>query len=201
MAVSDLHGLYESVTIPKCDVLVVAGDILGFNSTEKDYVAFNNWLKKQPVEHRLVIAGNHDSLLQKSGLNRCRELLDSATYLQDSGIQICGLRFWGSPWIPKPARGAFVDYDSHLGDYWMKIPQDTQVLITHTPPFGYLDMNLEKQHRGSQTLANKLHDLLRLGWHIFGHIHESFGQEGIFVNASLCNAANKLTQAPVRLTI
>jgi Icc-related predicted phosphoesterase len=62
------------------------------------------------------------------------------------------------------------------------VPPDTDILITHTPPFSILD-----RHHGSRALMDRLAELnVRLS--LFGHIHECHGftikGHTTFVNAS-----------------
>jgi Icc-related predicted phosphoesterase len=57
---------------------------------------------------------------------------------------------------------------------WSAIPEDTDVLVTHGPPFGILDQNYNKEHVGCESLTEHV---LRIKpqLHIFGHIHEDYG--------------------------
>ena len=70
-----------------------------------------------------------------------REILSNALYLEDSGIEIDGVRFWGSPWTPNFMDWAFMlDRDELLYQKWKAIPEHTDVLITHGPPKGIGDL-------------------------------------------------------------
>jgi Icc-related predicted phosphoesterase len=79
------------------------------------------------------------------------------------------------------------------------IPADTDVLITHGPPYGFLDSILNEQHAGCQDLLRKVLTL-QPRVHVFGHIHESYGmitRSGTrFVNASLVNERYELMNKP-----
>ena len=97
VCLSDTHGLHRRMPeIPDGDVLIHAGDFLGLR---RDLSDFNDWLGELPHRHKIVIAGNHDSLLQESP-ELALPALSNAIYLQDSGVELEGLRFWGSPWTP-----------------------------------------------------------------------------------------------------
>lgn len=192
VCLSDTHGLHRRMPeIPDGDVLIHAGDSLGLR---RDLSDFNDWLGELPHRHKIVIAGNHDSLLQESP-ELAVPALSNAIYLQDSGVEIEGLRFWGSPWTP-----AFMDWwfmldrGEPLRERWRLIPDDTDVLIVHGPPAGIGDevingLQQEPEHVGCADLLERIHQLsLKAG--IFGHIHEGYGGYDIngvpMLNASTC---------------
>ena len=102
--VSDTHEQLEQVRVPPGDILVHCGDITfcsrGGNAT---LVAFNEVLRALPHAHKVVIAGNHDKRIEQLGKAAVREFLTEATYLENSGVRLCGLNFWGSPFSARRA--------------------------------------------------------------------------------------------------
>jgi Icc-related predicted phosphoesterase len=92
---------------------------------------------------------------------------------------------------------------AELAEKWRIIPHDTDVLITHCPPFGILD-EVPRQYwlenTGCEELRKRV-EALRPKLHIFGHIHCSYGEEEQFsthfVNASNCDESYNPTNAPV----
>ena len=196
VAISDTHDLHKEITIPECDVLIVAGDFTCHRVPIVYYYEdFNAWLGSVPAKHKIVVAGNHDTYFERYP-NEARELLTNATYLQDSGIEIDGVKFWGSPWTPYFNAWAFMEPDPFLKKYWDKIPKDTDVLVTHGPPFGILD-SFDNNNVGSFSLLNKVTELDDLKLHFFGHIHESYGKEGKFYNVAQCDGDYNITNKPV----
>jgi predicted phosphohydrolase len=191
VAISDTHGEHKRISIPPGDVFVHAGDF-----TPKDSLAavaaFGVWVRELPHRYKLVIAGNHDECFQYDS-ERARLALgdgDGLFYLEDSGINIEGVAFWGSPWQPEFMDWAFnLPRGAKLAARWAKIPVNTDVLITHGPPSGILDV-ARGEHVGCADLLRRIGEL-RLKAHIFGHIHGSSGvvtSESItFVNASILN--------------
>ncbi|MBC7410804.1 MAG: metallophosphoesterase, partial [Arcicella sp.] len=100
---------------------------------------FNEWMGSLPHRHKVVIAGNHDFFFEKYP-KEAKRLITNATYLNDSGILIEGLHIWGSPiqpwfydWAFNRKRG------KDIRKHWDLIPTNTDILITHGPPFGILD--------------------------------------------------------------
>lgn len=188
VVISDTHGFHRSLNLPSGDVLIHCGDITmsGQLDTVRD---FNNYLKDLPFRHRIVVAGNHDSCLERS-IRSSKSALTEAVYLQDGGVTIDGIRFYGSPWQPPFENMFFNLEEGALGEKWAMIPRDVDVLITHTPPYGILDVNSNQEHQGSTSLMAELEEISPQ-LHLFGHIHESRGSICIgntkFVNAACCD--------------
>lgn len=70
-----------------------------------------------------------------------------------------------------------------------KIPDDTDILVTHSPAYGILDFD-DGINYGSEEILTKLSDL-HLKAHLFGHIHAQHGileQHGvIYSNGAIMN--------------
>jgi Icc-related predicted phosphoesterase len=186
VAISDTHGFHDELELPPGDILVHAGDFTR-GGTFEELAAFNAFLQRQPHPHKVVIAGNHDWCFQRAP-QQARALLSAATYLQDEAVQVCGLRFYGSPWQPWFLDWAFnLPRGEALAEKWAQIPADTEVLLTHGPPAGICDSTYDDRCTGCEDLLARVRQL-RPRLHVFGHIHESRGrwEEGgtIFINAS-----------------
>ncbi|MBI3130312.1 MAG: metallophosphatase domain-containing protein [Acidobacteria bacterium] len=208
VCISDTHGLHGQVFVPNGDVLIHAGDFSNTGS-EGDVERFAKWLKTLPHPWKIVVAGNHDWYFQRKPKWARRHLEGIAIYLEDSGCEIEGVRFWGSPWQP-----AFNDWafnlprcGEELARKWSQIPSDTTVLITHGPPHGTLDEvhprhtgAITSEHLGCERLAERLQDL-KPRLHVFGHIHDGAGKfqrDGtLFINASICTEAYQAINHPV----
>lgn len=165
---------------------------------------FNKWLGTLPYEHKIVIAGNHDFCFEHTPA-LARQTLTNATYLQDESVEILGLKFYGSPWQPWFYDWAFnLKRGKALADVWAQIPLNTDVLITHGPPYGILDATRRGEQVGCQDLTSRVQSL-NVKFHCFGHIHEGYGMvtEGRtqFVNASSCNLEYQPINEPVVVEI
>lgn len=211
VCLSDTHGFHESLTVPEGDVVIHAGD-LSMRGREEQVQAFATWFGALPHPQKIVIAGNHDWLFERTPV-RGRELLGDVTYLCDEGAQVAGLRVWGSPWQPWFYDWAFnLPRGQTLRDKWDLIPDETDVLVTHGPPFGYLDGaarpasgwdddgGVATEHVGCEELRAAL-DRVRPHLHVFGHIHEGYGRaqlgDTILVNASNCDEDYRPVNAPL----
>jgi len=56
-----------------------------------------------------------------------------------------------------------------------RIPSNTEILLTHTPPYQTLDKSRRGTLAGCRQLAMKVDSLKSCRLHVFGHIHEAHG--------------------------
>ena len=192
--ISDTHNLHRELTnLPEADVIVHSGDV-SFAGTESEVFDFANWFCDLPYKHKIFIAGNHDNLLYES---KIEGLDDNVHFLQNEQVVIDGVKFYGVP--------LFMEYYISGEDERMvaNIPTDTNVLITHQPPYGILDYD-EGVHHGNKYLLQKVLDIKPVA-HLFGHIHKANGimrQHGIvFANTSLVSYEEGLKFEPRIITI
>ncbi|KPQ28552.1 MAG: putative phosphoesterase [Marinobacter excellens HL-55] len=131
VCISDTHSMHRRIqVIPDGDVLVHAGDSLG-QGTLDNIEELNDWLGTLPHRYKIVIAGNHDWAFQETP-ELAQQALTNAIHLEDSGIEIEGVRFWGSPWTPTFMDWAFMlDRGEPLQRKWQLIPDNVDVLVTY----------------------------------------------------------------------
>ena len=209
-AISDTHTRHKEITkdLPGGDLLLCTGDIssMGYIQEIKN---FCSWFEDQDYDKKIFIAGNHDWGFQDYPALAAETVLEyDIEYLQDdlfiSGEDyIDSLKIWGSPWQPEfmgwafnlPRRG------SELELIWSEIPPDTDILLTHGPSWGHLDMIKGQSERlGCEILRARI-DIIKPKIHIFGHIHSGYGykyENGThFINASILNERYRYTQMPL----
>jgi hypothetical protein len=154
-----------------------------------EIIAFTARLAAMRHRHRLLVAGNNDWPFAMYGPSTRRVLPDGITYLQDSGVVIDGVHFWGSPWQPAFMALAFnLPRGQRLAAVWAQIPLARQVLITHAPPHGLRDAVPGVGQLGCDDLRRRIDELPDLAVHVFGHIHEGAGwceQSGV-MHVSAC---------------
>jgi len=127
-------------------------------------------------------------------------------YLFDSGVMIDNVKFWGSPWQPRFNNWAFnLDRGEPLREKWALIPKDLDVLVTHGPPLGILDLNGEGRPVGDADLADRVLAVRPLV-HAFGHIHERGGRVisrvgTIFANAPILDGMYAVTNECIVINV
>lgn len=186
---SDTHNQLFHAAVPDGDVLIHCGDATALG-TIREIIDFGNQMRKYRHKHKIFIPGNHDILFEQD-FKRAKEALgEGIKTLLDQEVTIEGLRIWGSPWTPDLHDWAFgLKRGEELKKKWQSIPTGIDILITHGPPFGILDLTTTGDNAGCEALTE---EVVRIGpkVHCFGHIHSGYGVEIIggiqFVNASIC---------------
>ncbi len=106
VCIGDTHNKHREINIPNGDVLIHIGDFTEAG-TKHETLDFLEWFSEQPHKHKIFIAGNHDFFMEKSGLPEPQNLPSNIFYLEDVGIEIEGVKFWGSPVTPGDDTWAF----------------------------------------------------------------------------------------------
>jgi Icc-related predicted phosphoesterase len=211
--ISDTHGKHAELTdkLPGGDILIHSGDFMNGGYDENEAMDFFDWIEHdvQGYEHKILIAGNHDRLFEnepEQAIKLMGAYCPSVRYLQDSSVKINGIKFYGSPHTPAFNNWAFnVGRNSDtIEEIWSKIPDDTDVLITHGPPLGMLDYTPYGGNVGCERLIYRVLEVQPL-IHVFGHVHSSYGHKynetTDFINASNLNEAYKLVNDPVNVVL
>lgn len=206
VAISDTHGKHRDLQpLPEGDVLIHAGDV-SRGGTKDQVTDFLEWFAEQKHTHKIFIAGNHDFFFEESEAKKISRIIPkNIIYLNDSGVEINGLKFWGSPITPWFNNWAFNrNRGSEIKKHWDLIPNDTDVLITHGPPFGILDETVYGKRTGCEELLLRVYQV-KPQYHIFGHIHEDYGNftkgETSFVNASVLDDWYEMKNKPMVLDL
>lgn len=201
VAISDTHGHESKLALPLGDILIHSGDFTACDSLQEN-IAFLKWFESQPHKHRVVIAGNHNFIPERDPAlwaSLVSEYAPSCHYLQDSGVELDGWKIWGSPITPYFYNWSF---NRHRGPeiqaHWDKIPNNTEILISHGPPHGILDLVMDGSRQGCKDLKKTIENRLKsLQMHCYGHLHlegaQSVVQDGvIYVNAACVDEEYKL---------
>jgi len=192
---SDLHGsglmlmyIAEMAKDYSADVIILAGDLtvhpaLNASAAAALYEAVE--YAKVPI---ICTLGNHDKLDPRLFFPRVdlEKKLGIICLIEESYIYK-GLKFWGSPYVPY-INGTWA-YEKQLKHLYYDFPSETDVLITHAPPYGYGDQLSDGTRTGSEELTKSIDATQGLKAAIFGHIHSSAGWQGRINETTLCNVA------------
>lgn len=179
LCLSDTHSRHRKLRdLPAADLIVHCGDFTDLG-TESEALDFLEWFCDLPYRHKIFTLGNHDTCLYGADISGLDE---NVHFLRNSGIEIEGLKFYGVPFYMEGLE------NSCAAD----IPDGTDILITHQPPYGILDKSYESGYGdvwfGIESLLSRISEI-RPGLCIFGHVHPMYGtisQNGTtFVNAAL----------------
>jgi predicted phosphohydrolase len=221
--ISDTHTKHDKITadLPGGDLLIHAGDFMGAGYSPSEATQFFRWFDEiDRYDTKVFIAGNHDRIMQIGSDQIAGKLTGYKTieYLQDEELVLYGdgpngdlpeenIRIYGSPWQPEFCNWAFnlPRNGDALKSKWDAIPENTDILITHGPAFGILDVPgyAPPIHVGCELLRYRI-DEIRPKIHVFGHIHGSagyyFNGHTHFINASVLNEQYQYANKPLTVT-
>jgi Icc-related predicted phosphoesterase len=183
VAISDIHERWHNIAIPECDLLISAGDY-SFHGSPNIVKLYHEWLDQQPATHIISVQGNHETWVEKNFGEAKKIALEACPHVHfiDEGlVEIDGIKIYCSAitpmffnWAWNRARG------EEIKAHWDMIPMDTNILISHGPPYGILDIvpwvdGTPKERVGCQDLLDAV-KRIKPDLHIFGHIHHSHGE-------------------------
>jgi len=193
VCISDTHNEHEGLRLPAGDILLHTGDVLtesGLRHVKRDmakkiisvspegenlFRGFASWFGKQHFDHKALVAGNHDLVLQGLGKDRVQEILSEAcvfgeaVYLEHNEARVGRIRVFGSP---------YAHYGSHNNAFFHASPTydvepGVHIVATHMPavlPSG--------QRKGELRYHEELTEpIFRSGalLHVSGHCHWASG--------------------------
>lgn len=206
--ISDTHTKHRQLDLPGGDLLIHAGDIMNSGYSAYEIQDFCKWFEAQDYDVCAFIAGNHDRMFENES-EKVAEIVNSygVNYMQDSGFEYVYfpnemVKIYGSPWQPEFYHWAFnlPRCGEELAKVWEDIPEDTEILVTHGPPQGHLDISGPPYNEGDlgcEILRVRV-DKIKPKIHVFGHIHGSYGykfHEGThFINAAVLGENYKMRE-------
>ena len=189
------HGKAEEIAVK------FAGDMQK-NNDDLCY-DFLSWIHDLNFTYKVLIFGNHDGNFDEI-FKKATEYND-IIFLYNDTITLKGLKIFASPYSLLFGNWWFMLSEEELSNIYNKIPKNTNILLTHSPPFGILDKTVFGISAGSKSLEKKLWKVNNLKYHIYGHIHEAHGTKIInnisFNNVSSCNLNYELTNMPTQINI
>ena len=182
VCISDTHNATPS--IPAGDVLIHAGDLTHHGSLV-ELQAQLTWLKGLEFRYKIVIAGNHDLILDEAfreksplrnvgGGTKADIEWGGITYLQNQSVILNldtrSLKVYGAPQTPEFGIWAF-QYPPIRDVGSGRIPDDADVVICHGRPLGFCNVD----RKGDGYLLRELRRV-KPRLLVSGHIHDGFGE-------------------------
>ena len=117
-------------------------------------------------------------------------MLTNCTYLEDSGTTVEGYKIWGTPHQPLFHGWAFNRAEPQRKELFSKIPDGTDIVMCHGPPYGIRDRILDGTNVGCPILEENITKRVKPLLMAFGHIHEDRGvskkDNTLYINSAMC---------------
>lgn len=180
--ISDTHGYHDLLKIPEdIDCVILSGDASNSRNpynNEVELRKFITWFDSLPIKHKIFVPGNHETSIEKGLITRDNFEQSCIHYLFNESVNIEGIRIWGSPHTPSFGNWAFMKARHKLHSLWESIPDNTDIVVCHTPPKGILDLSFDRNHNlefcGCSALAKRI-TTLNPKLFLCGHIHNMEG--------------------------
>lgn len=177
--ISDTHGLHDQLTVPDgIDIVIHSGDTTNTRNMVENSVElwpFIEWFRALPIKHKVLVAGNHDSAIDGRMVTHEDFYGWQINYLENNWLEIEGFKIWGSPVTPSFNDWCFMMARHKIHRVWDTIPDDTDIVVTHGPPQGILDLTENRDRTleqvGCKSLTKKIAQL-QPKLHCFGHVHD-----------------------------
>ncbi len=184
--ISDTHQNFPD-NLPEADVLVHTGDYSFIYKSAplvkqiEELKKFNDYLGSIKQNYRIIFytSGNHDKIFEKEP-KLAKKLLTNAIVLNDKSFVFEGIKFYGTPSQPEFANWYFNHSLEERIIKYAAIPDDTNVLLTHCPPEGILDLVSSIAYSagervGCSRLRWEIENRIKPQLHCYGHIYENNG--------------------------
>lgn len=189
--ISDTHNKHKRLSkLPNADMIIHCGDFtsVGHGHEIRDFMKWYSGLNQ--YKYKIAVAGNHDQLFETNRVLALEDVPKNVIYLEDSGVEIEGLNFYGTPVQLPFGKWAFNRPEEKLIEHWKAIPDNTDVLITHSPPYDIFDFGIyTNDHVGSPSLYWEIVERIKPSVNCFGHVHQGRGIK-VIENTTFINASN-----------
>jgi Icc-related predicted phosphoesterase len=192
--ISDTHGYHDLLKIPDgIDMVIHSGDCSNprdpYNN-EPEVRNFIDWFKDIPIKHKIFVAGNHDSSVEKGLVKVSDFYINNIHYLENDYVEIENIKIFGSPNTPTFGNWSFMKDRVKLERHWRSaIHEDCDIIITHGPPKGILDKAEDRDHNleccGDKSLLNRILEI-QPAYSLFGHVHNN----GNIINSGIQKLSN-----------
>ena len=179
--IGDTHTYHDLLEIPKdLDMVIFSGDCSNPRdpySNELEVRNFIDWFKCLPIKHKIFVAGNHDSSIEKGLVTKKDFIQYNIIYLENEHVVVEGIKIFGSPYTPTFGNWSFMKERHKLDRIWDNaIDNDSDIIVVHGPPKGILDLSYDRDNKlencGDKSLWNRV-QIVKPKLMLFGHIHDN----------------------------
>ena len=177
--IGDTHTYHSLLEVPEgIDMVIHSGDCSNPRdpyTNEPEVRNFIDWFGSLDIQHKIYVAGNHDTSIEKKLVTKADFNENDIVYLENESYEIEGIKIFGSPYTPQFGQWAFMRARNKLEKIWRRaIPEDADIVICHGPPRGMLDLSYDRNNVlefcGDKSLLNRVIEV-KPKLMLFGHIH------------------------------
>jgi Icc-related predicted phosphoesterase len=162
------------------DMVIHSGDCSNPRNpytNEPEVRRFIDWFGSLDIQHKVYVAGNHDTSIEKKLVTKADFYYNGVVYLENETIEIEGIKIFGSPHTPTFGDWSFMKARHKLDKVWKAaIPDDAKIIVVHGPPKGILDLSYDRNGNlefcGDRSLMNRIKEV-KPSLMLFGHIHNN----------------------------
>jgi len=177
--ISDTHTMHGWLQVPTdVDMVIFSGDCSNPSDpylNEPEVRNFIEWYASLPIKHKIFVAGNHDTSIEKRLVTPADIASKGIVYLENTSTNIDGLNIFGTPVSPSFGVGwAYNRSRDKMDKLWKSIPENTDIVVSHGPPKGILDLSYNRENAlefcGCGAMKKNMM-ILEPKLVLFGHIH------------------------------
>lgn len=182
--ISDTHGLHYDIDLPdlkEVDVVIHSGDESNskdVSQNKEEFRDFIKWYSKLNCPNKILVPGNHSIFISKNekiARTICED--NGIILLIKDSVVINNTLIYGDPIVPRyGTEWAYMADRNKMSKHTDLIPTGCEILITHGPPKGILDLSYDRRHNiemcGDSSVARAIKEKGVL-LHCFGHIHNN----------------------------
>jgi Icc-related predicted phosphoesterase len=205
--ISDTHNEHLGIQVPDVDLVIHCGYEATHGNAwmnEPESRRFFDWYSALDIATKVFVPGNHSTAVEQ-GLIRAEDY-PAVQFLIHEQMELKELKIFGSPYTPRFHDWAYMKKRGKLDIVWQSIPNDIDILITHGPPKGVLDLTHDIESHaivqvGCAALRRHVDERIQPRIHAFGHLHDEKGISNYgmftrgatqFINCACCDLAGKL---------
>lgn len=178
--ISDTHGFHKQIPDTRfygVDMVIHSGDCSNYRdpaTNANEVYDFLEWYMNVPVKHKIYVAGNHDTSIERRIINKDHFGDRGITYLENDYVTIEGKTIFGTPITPTFGEWAFMKARNTIDRFWKMITDPMDIFVVHGPPKGVLDLSYSRYNElemcGCAALGKNI-ERLKPTLVCFGHIH------------------------------
>lgn len=178
--ISDTHTYHGLLQVPSnIEMVIFSGDCsnpMNVFMSQEQVLGFMEWFAALPIKYKIFVAGNHDAAIEAKLITKKDFESKGIYYLENEFINIEGINIFGSPITPTFGMWSFMRARDKTNRVWQKIPDTIDIIVTHGPPKGILDLSYNREHVlefcGDSALRKRVLAIKPM-YHLFGHIHNN----------------------------